>query len=82
MPPKDVCVEGRRSHWRYDQLYRTAQDDGESPGRVVRGFLAYFFLVLIVSTTVVRGFALAVDFFTNRPVTALRATFLVFRAIA
>ena len=49
---------------------------------MVRGYLAYFFLVLIVSTTVVRGFALAVDFFTNRPVTALRATFLVLRAIA
>ena len=63
-------------------LDRTARDNSENPGRVVRGFPPYFFLVLIVSTTVVRGFALAVDFFTNRPVIALRATFLVFRAIA
>ena len=48
---------------------------------MIRGFLAYFFLGLIVSTTVVRGRALAVDFLTNRPVIALRATFLLFPGI-
>lgn len=45
-------------------------------GRLGRpAYLLFFLQLLRVSVTVVRGFFFTVDFFTNRPVTALRLIF-------